>query len=72
MIILKTCVSLQDAAKSTIAPFEASCRRLPPMLKKNRQHNKTMTKNGLNIQTIFSKRTDKQTDRFLLLGQVTE
>ena len=31
-----------------------------------------MTKNGLDIQTISTKRTDKQTDRVLLLGQVTE
>ena len=31
-----------------------------------------MTKNGLEIQTISTKRTDKQTDRVLLLGQVTE
>jgi len=30
-----------------------------------------MTKNGLDIQTILTKRTDKQTDRVLLLGQVT-
>jgi hypothetical protein len=29
-----------------------------------------MTKNGLDIQTISTKRTDKQTDRVLLLGQV--
>jgi hypothetical protein len=31
-----------------------------------------MTKNGIDIQTISTKRTDFQTDRFLLLGQVTE
>jgi hypothetical protein len=31
-----------------------------------------MTKNGLDIQTISTKRTDKQADRILLLGQVTE
>lgn len=31
-----------------------------------------MTKNGLDIQTILTKRTDFQTDRVLLLGQVTE
>jgi hypothetical protein len=31
-----------------------------------------MTKNGLDIQTISTKRTDKQTDRVLLLGQVTQ
>ena len=31
-----------------------------------------MTDNGLDIQTISTKRTDKQTDRVLLLGQVTE
>jgi hypothetical protein len=31
-----------------------------------------MTKNGLDIQTISTKRTDFQTDRVLLLGQVTE
>jgi hypothetical protein len=31
-----------------------------------------MTKNGLDIQTITTKRTDFQTDRVLLLGQVTE
>jgi hypothetical protein len=29
-----------------------------------------MTKNGLDIQTISTKRTDFRTDRFLLLGQV--
>jgi len=29
-----------------------------------------MTKNGLDIQTISIKRTDFQTDRVLLLGQV--
>jgi len=31
-----------------------------------------MTKNGLDIQTISTKRTEFQTDRVLLLGQVTE
>jgi type IV secretory pathway VirD2 relaxase len=31
-----------------------------------------MTKNGLDIQTISTKRTDFQTDRVLLLEQVTE
>lgn len=31
-----------------------------------------MTKNGHNIQTISTKRTDFQTDRVLLLGQLTE
>ena len=31
-----------------------------------------MTKNGLDIQTILTKRTDFQTDRILLFGQVTE
>jgi len=31
-----------------------------------------MTKNGHDIQTISTKRTDFQTDRVLLLGQVTE
>jgi hypothetical protein len=31
-----------------------------------------MTKNGIDIQTISTKRTDFQTDRVLLLGQVTE
>jgi hypothetical protein len=31
-----------------------------------------MTKNGLDIQTLSTKRTDFQTDRVLLLGQVTE
>ena len=31
-----------------------------------------MTKNGLDIQTISTKRTDFKTDRVLLLGQVTE
>ncbi len=31
-----------------------------------------MTKNGLDIQTISTMRTDKRTDRILLLGQVTE
>lgn len=31
-----------------------------------------MTKNGLDIQSISTKRTDFQADRVLLLGQVTE
>ena len=31
-----------------------------------------MTKNGLDIQTISTKRTDFQADRVLLLGQVTQ
>jgi hypothetical protein len=31
-----------------------------------------MTKNGLDIQNISTKRTDFQTDRVLLLGQVTK
>ena len=31
-----------------------------------------MTQNGLDIQTKSTKRTDKQADRVLLLGQVTE
>jgi len=31
-----------------------------------------MTENGLDIQTISTKRTDLQTDRVLLLRQVTE
>lgn len=31
-----------------------------------------MTKNGLDIQTISTKRKDKQADRVLLLRQVTE
>ena len=31
-----------------------------------------MTKNGLDIQTILTKRTDFQADRVLLLGQLTE
>jgi hypothetical protein len=31
-----------------------------------------MTKNGLDIQTISTKRTDFQADRVLLLGQLTE
>ncbi|WP_276977256.1 hypothetical protein [Flavobacterium filum] len=31
-----------------------------------------MTKNGLDIQTITPKQTAFQTDRVLLLGQVTE
>jgi hypothetical protein len=31
-----------------------------------------MTENGLDIQTISTKRTDKQADRVLLFGQVTE
>ncbi len=31
-----------------------------------------MTKNGLDIQTISTKRTDFQVDRILLLGQVLE
>jgi hypothetical protein len=31
-----------------------------------------MTNNGLDIQIISTKRSDKQADRVLLLGQVTE
>lgn len=31
-----------------------------------------MTKNGLDIQTISTKRADLQVDRVLLMGQVTE
>ncbi len=31
-----------------------------------------MTKNGLDIQIISTKRTDKQADRVLLFGQLTE
>jgi DNA-binding Xre family transcriptional regulator len=31
-----------------------------------------MTKNGLDIQTISTKRTDKQADRVLLFGKLTE
>ena len=31
-----------------------------------------MTENGLDIQTISTKRTDKQADRVLLLEQLTE
>ena len=31
-----------------------------------------MTKNGLDIQSISTRRTDKQADRVLLLEQVTE
>jgi hypothetical protein len=31
-----------------------------------------MIKNGLDIQTISTKRTDSQTDRFLFLGQVIQ
>ena len=31
-----------------------------------------MTENGIDIRTISTKRTDKQTDRVLQLGQVTE
>lgn len=31
-----------------------------------------MSENGLDIQNISTKRTDKQADRVLLLGQVTE
>jgi hypothetical protein len=31
-----------------------------------------MTKNGLDIQIISTKRTDKLSDRVFLLGQVTE
>jgi len=31
-----------------------------------------MTENGLDIQTISTKRTDFQTDRVLLFGQVTQ
>ena len=31
-----------------------------------------MTKNGLDIQTISTKRTDFRADRVLLFGQVTE
>jgi len=32
----------------------------------------TMTKNGMDIRTISTKRTDFQADRVLLLGQMTE
>ena len=39
---------------------------------KNRRHSKTMTENGLEIQTISTKRTDFKADRVLLLEQVTE
>lgn len=39
---------------------------------KDRRHFNTMTENGLDIQTISTKRTDKQADRVLLLVQVTE
>lgn len=39
---------------------------------KDRRHRKTMTNIGLDIQTISTKQTDFQTDRVLLLGQVTE
>ena len=39
---------------------------------KDRRHCKTMTKNGHDIQNMSTKRTDFQTDRVLLLGQVTE
>jgi hypothetical protein len=39
---------------------------------KDRRHRKTMTNNGLDIQTISTKQTDFQTDRVLLLDQVTE
>jgi hypothetical protein len=39
---------------------------------KDRRHSKTMTENGLVIQTISTKRTDFQTDGVLAFGQVTE
>ena len=39
---------------------------------KDRRHIKTMTESGIHIQNISTKRTDKQADRVLLLGQVTE
>lgn len=39
---------------------------------KDRQHGKTMTENGHDIQTKLIKRSDFQADRVLLLGQVTE
>lgn len=39
---------------------------------KDRQRSKTMTKNELKINTISNKRTDKLTDRVLLIGQMTE
>ena len=39
---------------------------------KDRRHSKTMTKNRLGLQPISNKRTDFQTDRVLLLGQVAE
>lgn len=39
---------------------------------KDRRHGKKMTQNGLNIQTISTKRIDLQTDYVLLLGQATE
>jgi len=41
------------------------------MLKRQTTH-QTMTNNGLDIQTISTKRTDFQPDRVLLLGQLTE
>jgi hypothetical protein len=44
---------------------------LPAMLK-DRRHSKKIIKIGLDIQTISTKRTDKQSDRVLRLGQVTE
>lgn len=38
---------------------------------KNKLHSKTMIENGLDIRIIFTKGIDKQSDRFLLFGQLT-
>jgi len=42
------------------------------MLEKNRRHSKTMTENGLDIQTTSTRRTGFQTAPVLLLGQMKE
>lgn len=38
---------------------------------KDIRHGRTMTKNGIDFQTILTKRTDFQADCGLLFGQVT-
>jgi hypothetical protein len=75
VVNIKVCSPLK-LRSGLIGKYHAICHYsynlpLPPM-QKDRRHRKTMTKNGLDIQTIATKRTDIQTDRILLLGQVTE
>jgi hypothetical protein len=40
--------------------------------RKDRLHSKTMTENGLDMQTISTKQSDFQTDSVFLLGQVAD